>query len=155
MKSKKTTWLLLILSVVIWGTAGWKVYKAFDTGAEQPVVRKIAKAVEKDSISLLLNYRDPFLGNYSDVTVLPDPKPIKKSPVTSTVKPLQQPSVSPDVLFKGTLNVGKTCMAIIQKNNETLTVKAGDKVGDFKITAISDSQIILSKDGKKYEISVQ
>lgn len=155
MKSKKTTWLLLILSVVIWGTAGWKVYKAFDTQTEQPVARKITEVVEKDSISLLLNYRDPFLGNYSNATALSDPQPVKKSPVASVVKPPQSPPAAPDIQFKGTLNVGKAYMAIIQKNNETLTVKTGDKVGDFKITGISESQITLSKDGKKYEISVQ
>ena len=66
MKNKKVTYLLIVLTAVIWGTIGWKVYNAFKED-NVPIAAKGERAMpqkESDPIRLILDYRDPFLGDY-------------------------------------------------------------------------------------------
>lgn len=155
MKNKKVTYLLLVLSVVIWGTAGWKVYKAFNVQVEQPVIKQNAKNIKKDSITLLLNYRDPFLGNYSITAALVDTVPIKKKTVSNVTPPKKIEPEALDIQFKGIMNIGKIPMAILQKADKILTLKTGDEVDGYKITKIEENKIVLNKERKKYEIPIQ
>lgn len=94
MKNKKTTYLLLVLSIVVWGAAGWKVYNAFHTQPEVPTVKKETKTVLKDSISLLLNYRDPFLGKYNTIILSTDTAVLKRKVAVNTILSKQIPNPS-------------------------------------------------------------
>lgn len=155
MKNKKTTYLLLILSIALWGFIGWKVYTTFNfTKPEIPIIKKEPKIAKEDSISLLLNYRDPFLGKYSKSFSTKDSLPSRKKTTTVTLTPKQVPDI-PNIQFKGVINVGKTPMVIVQKNDKVITIKVGDEVDGFKLTKMDDNKIILSKERKKYEISIQ
>lgn len=155
MKNKKVTYLLLVLSVVIWGVAGWKVYKAFNVQVEQPVIKQNAKNIKKDSITLLLNYRDPFLGSYSITSALVDTVPLKKKTVSNVAPPKKVEPEALDIQFKGIMNIGKIPMAILQKAGKILTLKTGDEVDGYKITKIEENKIVLNKERKKYEIPIQ
>ena len=59
-KNKTSTYILLILSAIIWGTIAWKVYASMN---EIPVVTshptQSNKKEQKDTLKLLLNYKDP------------------------------------------------------------------------------------------------
>lgn len=150
------TYLLLVLSIAIWATVGWKVYQALDTNTVQPVARKVVEAVEQDSTPLLLNYKDPFLGGYNvPAQAQIETEPVKRNITSTHSQPQQNSPITPDFQLKGILNIGKSPMAIIQKNNETLTLKIGEAVDGFKITKMSDNMITLSKNGKKYAISIR
>lgn len=156
MKNKKVTYFLLVLSISLWGFIGWKVYKAFSYASpEIPTVKKETRIEKKDSVSLLLNYRDPFLGKYS-----PQPSPKDTSSIKRQVTAVSPPSkatesVSPAVQYKGRMNIGKTSMAILQHNGKVLTIQTGEEVDGYKLTRIEDDKITLHKDRKKYEISIQ
>lgn len=155
MKNKKVTYFLLVLSVGLWGFIGWKVYAAFNfTQPEIPTVKKEPTIVSEDSVALLLNYRDPFLGKYSQTILLKDTLPKRRKSMTVSVAPKQAPTL-PNVQFKGVINVGKKSMAIVQKSGKVITLKVGEEVDGFKLTKIDDSKIILSKERKRYEIPIQ
>lgn len=155
MKNKKVTYLLLVLSIALWGFIGWKVYNAFNYDQpEIPTVKKEVIMAEKDSIVLLLNYRDPFLGKYSSRSITKDTLPTKRQTVPA-VSPQKQVPTSPTVQYKGAMNVGNTSMAILQKNGKVLTIKIGEEIDGYKLTKIDDNKIILSKERKKYEIPIQ
>ena len=154
MKSKRTTYLLLIFSILIWTTVGWKIYQAFNANTEQPIAKKIVENLKKDSVVLLLNYKDPFLGGYN-ASAQAEPRPAKKRIISTNIKPQQKIPTTPEFQFKGTLNIGKLQMAIVQRNNETLTLKKGEILNGFKLTSINENMIILSKNGKKYDLSIR
>ena len=155
MKNKKATYLLLVLSIVLWGFIGWKVYSAFDYNQpEIPTVKKEVIMAEKDSIILLLNYRDPFLGKYSSRSISKDTLPVKRQTV-SVISPQKQAPVSPTIQYKGVMNVGNISMAILQKDGRVLTIKIGEEIDGYKLTKINDNNIILSKERKQYEIPIQ
>lgn len=156
MKSKKMTYLLLVLSIVVWGTAGWKVYKAFHTEVKTPVSIAQVKVQEKDSISLLLNYRDPFLGNYTvAATTVADTSSVIRKPTPVGVPRVAEPEHMPDIQFKGIMSVGKNSLAVLQTGGRVVTLKTGEEVEGYKVTKVSNGKVVLMKGQKKYEIPVQ
>ena len=146
---------MLVFSIGLWGFIGWKVYSTFNfPQPEIPIVKKELTIVAEDSISLLLNYRDPFLDKYSQTILLTDTLSEKRKSIVVSVASRQSPTL-PNVQFKGVINVGKTSMAIVQKSGKVITIKVGEEVDGFKLTKINDGKIILSKKRKKYEIPSQ
>lgn len=155
MKSKKTTYLLLTLSIVIWLTVGWKIYRAFNADTVEPVARKIIETLKKDSISLLLNYKDPFLGGYNVTAREQKAQPVTQKKVVPTIKSQPERPTAPEFQMKGTLNIGEAQTAILQKSNQTFTLKIGETLDGFRIIAINENRIVICKDGKRYELSIQ
>jgi len=155
MKNKKITYFLLVLSIILWGGIGWKFYSAFNYNQpEIPTIKKEIIVNKEDSATLLLNYRDPFLGKYSSTIVIKDTiSPRRKSVVTSL--PVKIESIVPQVQYKGAMNIGKTSMAILQKDDKVITVRIGEEIEGYKLIKMDDGKIILIKDRKKYEIPIQ
>ncbi|MDR0893650.1 MAG: hypothetical protein LBN24_13760 [Mediterranea sp.] len=160
MKSnKKLTYLLLVLSVVVWSTAGWKVYKAFGAQAPLPPAKKtVGQPPVAQQVALLLNYKDPFLGGYADnkpsQPTVPSASTAKRS-VKAPPTQLPPPEETPNIRFKGVMQVGKSTLAILQTAGGTISLKAGETVDSYKLAHIDDRKIVLRKGSKKYEIPIQ
>ncbi|KAB5492149.1 hypothetical protein [Flagellimonas hadalis] len=86
--SKNTkTYILLGLVLVIWGIIGYKLISAFSPDPEPVTFMettnfKSKNRAQKDTFSLLANYRDPFLGTWN--TSRPKKKqgaPVKKESI--------------------------------------------------------------------------
>lgn len=156
LKSKRMTYLLLALSIVIWGVAGWKVYQAFRSPAETPLVKKEVKIIEKDTVSLLLNYKDPFLGYYQETTPATESPSVQdQSAISSIPNKTLDPIIAPNIQFKGLMRVGNTLLAILQSESKLVTLKAGEEVDGYKLTKVDHNKVVLSKNKKKYELSLQ
>lgn len=156
MKSKKMTYLLLVLSIVIWGTAGWKVYQAFHSETDVPTITTQTKIVEKDSVALLLNYRDPFLGNYVIVATAKDTSAAIKRHKPNSISPKEtKKENAPDIQFKGVMKMEKNSLIILQTRSGIVTLKTGEEVDGYRITKLGNNKVVLTKGGKKYEISSQ
>lgn len=157
MKNKKpVTLILLFLCVIIWGTIGWKVYSAFqenDVVIVQPT-KKNATAEKKDTLHLLLNYRDPFLGEYSDSAMKEEDDTIYPVALEG-VEDEPAIEISPDFRYKGIIRLGKNTQAMVQWNGKSLMFKTKDKVGEFTITQITEEKLIVSRKNKKYELPIQ
>jgi hypothetical protein len=156
--NKKLTYLLLVLSIVVWGIAGWKVYKAFHTETPLPVTKSNLKPMPtKEQTTLLLNYKDPFLGGYAESTTTTDAAtttPRKNRPQLAVVQ-TPPPEESPNIRFKGVMHVGNNTLAILQTNSATINLKVGESVNDYKLTHVDDQKIVLRKGKKRYEIPIQ
>ncbi len=156
MKKKVTTYVLLTLCIVIWGTIGWKVYSALQDDTPVPVrAAKVAAVPPKETPSLLLNYRDPFLGGYPQQKVKTEkasPEPVVER--REYAEP-PQTEVVPDFQYKGIIRFGKMTQAIINRNGESLMLKANEKVGEFNVVQITEAKLVVSRKNKKYELSVQ
>lgn len=153
---KRTTSVLLLLCIVIWGTIGWRVFNNLN---DSPVpVAQVAKSVmeiKKDSISLLLNYRDPFLGDYlmedsSRAEVVQEVVYVNPEPDLGF-----EQEVTPDFQFKGTIRIGKTSQAIVTRQDENILLNVRDKIGEFVVLDISENILTVSRTGKKYQLSIE
>lgn len=156
MKKKATTYILLSLCLVIWGTIGWKVYSAMQDDIPVPVNKIPAQAIPpKDTIALLLNYRDPFLGGYSKQATQVEEPPREVAPKQEVNAGQTETEVVPDFQYKGTIRMGKTTKAIVNRNGESMLLKANGRVGEFNILRIEDSRLVVTRKNKRYELPVQ
>ena len=150
MKSKKST-----ISIALWGFIGWKIYDAFHQDkAEVPITKKELKINQNDSISLLLKYRDPFLGKYAANSNIKDTLP-KRKYKPSIVPVYSEPEIPPNIQYKGIMSIGKATAAILQSDNKIVTIRKGETVDGCKLIRIDDDKVLISKGRKKYEIPIQ
>lgn len=153
---KSTISVLLFLCFAVWGTIGWKVYNNLK---DPPVpVSRVSKPVmpeKKDSINLLLNYQDPFLGDFL----------IEDEPTTEVV---QEPNfetleqqmgyreeIIPNFQYKGIIRIGKVSQAIVAHQDENILLSVQDKIGEFVVLKITEEALTVSRAGKKYELNLE
>ncbi|SHH87935.1 hypothetical protein [Flavobacterium defluvii] len=149
MKNKKNIYILLPLVLFVWGAVLFQVFSF--TNADEIIPEsnpefgiKPLKINKRESFSININYRDPFLGKmYNPETVL-HPKTIS----AKTVKVIKkaEPLVWPNIIYKGlisdTKGKSKIFMLIIDGKNYYM------KVGD------TENEIFL-KDGDKESVYVK
>lgn len=151
MKSKSTIILLSIAVVVLWGIIAYKFFIAIpDSSAVVPMQAKPSSKVIPETDTLLLNYKDPFLGNIV---------PLKKSIVTSNkiIVPAQKIASSPKekvtIRYIGIIRANKGTKHIVNINGSTHTVSKGDETGGFRLTTITDDSLFFTKNNHTYSIA--
>jgi Tfp pilus assembly protein PilP len=148
--------VLLTLSIVIWGTIAWKVYAAMhEESHEMPVAPSVLKSAKPAAPTLLLNYKDPFLGDYRSVPQPADEKPARQNRPSARLPAEQTPEVMPDFTYKGFIRMGKEVKAMVERDGKSLQLKVGDRIGLFGIERIEPYQLTVTYQRRKYELSVQ
>lgn len=148
---KITTHLLLMASIIIWGTIIWRLIKVFkneevivETICPQPIINK------PDSVVLLLNYEDPFLKDPGNKTIAKEEE--FNNPDIDFYP--QEPEVvqGPAFKFKGILKAGKKSYGLLDLAGETIMVSARERIGDFYIVSISADKIVVRRQGLDMEL---
>ncbi len=157
MKKKATILILLFLCIVVWGTIGWKVYSALQE--ETPVLVASVKApapkAQPDTLALLLDYRDPFLGGYPQQRKQVEETSLRQAVDREVYAEQPQEEVIPDFEYKGVVRMGQTTQAIVSRHGENLMVKVNEKVGEFSVLKITDNTLLVSRKNKQYELPIQ
>ncbi len=97
MKKNQRTYLLLALVLGVWGLIAYRVFGVINpnpTKPEQLVVSNNFKPQglkERDTFSIVADYRDPFLGT----------APVAKKTKTSTIKTLKMEAPTKSISFTG------------------------------------------------------
>lgn len=137
MKNKKKTYLLLAIVVIIWALLIYRFFSLTvgDTAEllpEQIHMNGLLAVKKRDTFSVNVNYRDPFLGKMyvADNTIKPQNKRPKKV----------EPVVWPDVIYKGMVSDtkdkkkvfmliidGKTYLMKEKETEEGITLKKGNR----------------------------
>lgn len=153
---KSTVSILLFLCFVVWGTIGWKVYSDLkDSSLPVLQVTKPVIAEKKDSVYLLLNYRDPFLGDF----LMEDEVSTEVLQDQNFETPEQQMGYEEDIIpnfqYKGTMRIGKVSQAIVAHQDESILLSVQDKIGEFVVLQISEKVLTVSRAGKKYQLNLE
>ncbi len=146
LKSKKSLYVLIPLTLVIWGTVVYKVYTGLNP--ELPPVEQFDASRFRESVNqkdtlveLKLPEYDPFLGtSYRKEPVVP-----KK------IKVVQQDQFQwPKVIYLGTVaeKKNKQKVAAIEINGRRQTVERGDLVDSLKIVSISKESLKVQYKGR-------
>lgn len=148
MKNKKNIYILLAVVLFVWGAVLYQVF-SFTNSNEIPVsnnpefIIKPLKIKERQTFTININYRDPFLGKmYAPQTVsnVKASTKIKKQPKS------QENLVWPSILYKGMIsdvkNKSKIFMLII--NSQYHYMKIGD----------TENEIFL-KEGNKESVYIK
>lgn len=143
MGSKKKTYILLTVVILVWGLIGFRIYKAV-----KPAIPKIKTSdkiasfkpinvIKNDTFSLKSDYRDPFLGTFA----------IKKRTQKTTKKKTKlKPEkitkiIFPKIRFKGIIapknnnakrfiikiNANKVLFKLLETHQEIKLLKGDDK----------------------------
>lgn len=154
MKNKKKTYILLVIVLIIWGLLIYKFFSfaSKDVTSENLEIALSVKALaitKRDTFSIDVNYRDPFLGKMymADKSAVSLKRKVK----------IKEPVVWPSVVYKGvvsdTKDKKKVFMIIISghtylmKEKETeqeVTLKKGDR-----------ESIDIKYKGENYNILIQ
>lgn len=151
-RKKITTFVLLIVAVLIWGIIILKVAGG-GRQVEKPVVKKQPENAVNNvrKVPLKLDYRDPFLGEFVRVrrvrtTALPQVGIVRKTS--------EQPPV-PDFIFKGLIGNDSGRKAMVMKNGNMYLLAPGEMAGDFKIVDIFPEYIIVQNGKHRMEVKVR
>ena len=157
MKNKKIIYVLLPLTLIIWGMIVYKIFFNTDTQEEsssfvQSKRVKNSAVTSTDTFTLLLNYTDPFLkqerrvtpNNGSTTKKTTEPKPQKNTEV------LNWPIVKYGGLVKQVNKENE--LAIVSINGSSTFMKTGETVNDIKLIRIYNDSIIVSFQTQKRTI---
>lgn len=141
MNNKKlVTVILLVAAVLVWGLVTFKVVRG-SRKTEIPSVsfspREPLDLEGKDS--LVLDYLDPFLREFSRAK---KPGAVPSSPASRPVKKTEQ-SPEPDFTYKGMIGNGTGRMACVIKNGTLFVIEPGEKIGVYRIVAVTPQALLL------------
>lgn len=148
MKSKKTTYILLVSTLFLWGSVIYRIvsYTRNDIPVPNNVARKTSVPhVDTLDFSLKLDYRDPFFDvGKKQVTAKSTKIVFKTAP-----KPEPQPPV---FKYKGMIRNKKSIYAMIELDGLVETISRYKPVQGYKILSINSDSLIVEKYGQKFSI---
>jgi len=155
MKNKKSIYILLPVVLLIWGLV---IYRLFDFTADDipdgtPLNFKVKPLAikPKDTFSINVNYRDPFLGKmYLPVQ---GKKTIKKASTTKQTPPLIWPSIVYKGIVSDNKNKKKVFMLII--SGQTFLMSEKDTQLDVHLTGGNREYITVRFQGVANKIFLQ
>jgi hypothetical protein len=153
MKNKKLLYLLIPLTVLIWGNIIYKIVATVNSGNEAQIqsIHQIENsAIENMNDTFLINpnYRDPFLGKMikkeTDVTTTSIATPLK------TVKNTPVISTWPAIVYLGIIKNQKSNkqLTLVQINGQSYSMKIGESVSEIELCKVCKDSIEL-KFGKE------
>jgi hypothetical protein len=154
MSKKGKTYILLVIVFGIWGTVGYQIFSKMspeDTPilTENTTINFSPKTIlKKDSFSINLKHRDPFLG-----------KPYQKENSTKrrmTKVSKKEAIVFPSILYRGMISKQKSVANIymVEINGTTKLFKIGSTIENIKLLKGSKKSISLSFKGERKTVSI-
>lgn len=154
MKNKKTTYILLVVVLFVWAMV---IYQFFSfSGSSEPITEnhtalniKPIQAPKRDTFSINVNYRDPFLGKMYN--------PHNKLKKRNTPSKPKEPVVLPPIIYKGLVSDSddkrKVFMVIIK--GKTFFMKEKDTEEEILLLKGNREFIEVKYKGKKNKILIQ
>ena len=150
MKSRRTTYLLLIAAVGIWGLVTWKIFFPADRPVPAAQVQAFTPPPRSPvSDTLRTDYPDPFLKGFA----------LAERPVVRTVRMLPgKPAVARreqlKIIHLGTISSAGQRFYILTVGDRQYELPAGGRAGDFELTGCSRDSLYLQKDGVIYGVKL-
>ncbi|MGL4599303.1 MAG: hypothetical protein ACRCYO_17405 [Bacteroidia bacterium] len=148
-------YVLLPIVLAIWGTIGWKIYAGLQEKTETKQTPQTGAMLPKnelqaESLSLVANYRDPFLeGAVSQQQTNTIQTPKVNQPAVQTPKPqpiVETPQQWPQITYNGLIkrNGEEKVVGFLTVDGQSHFVKPGDKAGSVNIVKLWKDSIQVS-----------
>jgi hypothetical protein len=152
MKNKKLIYVLFPLVILIWGFIFYRILSHSGNDQFEQVTKKTinvrSSTNKEDTISLSVNYRDPFLGSELAITYSKSENVIKsslsnKTNIQQTHILMSIPIDFPEIRYFGfiTNQKDKKKLGLIRVNNKDILMKEGEFSEGFKVVKIFDDSI--------------
>ncbi len=146
MRSKATTYLLLLTVATVWGLIAWKLFSPSASGVAGPAaVPSVAtKDVAEDTLSL--NYRDPFLSGGRALKPVPPSGPVMH-PLPPP--PAAKKSVKHNIRYIGRIRRQGVEYSLAEINGDLHTVRPGEQIDNYRLDNIFADSLHFSFDGER------
>lgn len=153
MKNKKMTYFLVPVVIIIWGLVIYKIFSYTDSSSDKNAIPTISNqketiAIEKDTFSIIADYKDPFLGknisiydeDYNNETESENDK--KKVPEVKK----EEPKINikwPSIIYGGIIYNAKTkkSVGLVKINNRDYLGNKGNKIEEIEIVEMYNDSI--------------
>ena len=146
MKSRWTTYVLLVVVLAVWGAVAWKIFNPSSKDEANTVPQVRVQAVPKEhQDTLLCDYPDPFL---KGVRKVPAGRPALR------VLP-KKPAVRRERLVcthLGTMASGKRVFHILTFEDRQYELSAGESAEGFTLRGYDRDSLYLEKEGVVYGV---
>ena len=154
MKNKTKTYLLISIVFGIWGTIGYKILSVVNPDdSKQPIATldisfQPKTIIQKDTFSIQLIHRDPFLGTLTSNTIHKK----KKAKATKV-----QNAPEPIITYQGVIKKQNSLNQIftLSINNQQYLLKKGQTIDDITLVKGNTKEVIIRLNGKLKTISFQ
>ena len=149
MKNKKFSYVLIPVVALVWGLIIYKVYQSWFAEAEFAVVENSAPppskspVLQKTTIELIADYRDPFLGKSYN----PQPKPkIAKAPKPVKKKEVKPPQPWPEISFQGIIKNTQSGakLGLLKIDGKSTICREEQVINEITVQQIFSDSILLS-----------
>ncbi|MDR1199876.1 MAG: hypothetical protein LBK94_12855 [Prevotellaceae bacterium] len=155
MKSKYTTYLLIISVIIIWGLIAKRIFFSGDDDTDAVQTRKSPQNVQlQQADTLYLNYADPFLKTQ-----------VRKRQRQSSAKPnLSQPKKeakqhADNILLQYVGYVkernNETVSYLIKINGIQQIMKKNDNIDGLKLIKVTADSLFFEKEDNKYSVYIE
>jgi hypothetical protein len=148
MKSRVTTYVLIIAVIAVWGFIAWKFF--FANPDETPaIIRQMpdSKSQNSEEQPLLLDYSDPFLKN-ALAPKAPESsasRTIPKAAITPQGKPIL-PKAKPPITYIGAIKTGGRTSYIFEYDGMQQMITLGEDMAGFRLAEGWPDSVRITKD---------
>jgi len=145
MKNNKATIIVLTITLsIVWGIVFYKIGKNIFSNEQiiQPLI-KADKSVKNDTITIHMNYRDPFLD-----------RPHKDNYASSDIDTIQAIIPPPEFLYKGRMKFKRSEKLIIEKKGEILYSKKDTIIDGYKVYRVTDDTLFITRGGALFKLGL-
>lgn len=146
MKSKLTTYLLIIAVTAVWGVIAWKVLSPPQPDASGPAATRHVPAKDETADTLLLNYRDPFLSGHR---ATPATQPTGLVMRSLPPGPVAKKAVKHNVRYVGRIRRKGVEYSLAEVNGTLHTMRPGQTADDYRLDKIFPDSLYFTFDGER------
>lgn len=147
-KIKLSTYALLLIVLLIWGTIGYKIYDYLRPNQE-PEFILTNFAPESNLVSVLdtfvpqFEYDDPFVE-----------KKTRIRKVAPNYKKVKQEFPKPALRYKAFWKVDRKVTVLIEMGGEDKILTPGEQLGDYRLIKATDQKIWIQKGKRRFSYSI-
>lgn len=155
MKSRITTYVLIVAVVAVWGFVAWKIFSSKPDKPPIAVQHVPTRIMDNDAQKqLLLDYKDPFLKG--TVTAKPLASIALNQPKTKPTTPkITVPPAPLPFKYTGTISTGDRRLYIFEYSGAQHMLAADEELAGYKLTEIWPDSIRFSKEGEFFTAILQ
>jgi len=161
MKNKKLTILLICAVAAVWGIIIYRILFNEESGGAKPLFASVKLIdepldqyfIKEDTASLVLSYRDPFLGGvYSDLKHIADHSQASVAIAPAVVEPI--PINWPAIQYSGYISnsSNQNGVSIVSVNGKERMVAEGEVFEGVKVVKNNKDSILVEWEGNRKHI---
>lgn len=146
MTSKRTTYPLLAVALVVWGIIAYKLFSSEGPSAPSGEPGSGASAPPATAVrdTLRADYRDPFLGKLPEAPRKPSAAVVRPS------APRAPERAKTLIVWTGTLRKQERVYYLISLDGVPYMIRPGESAGGFTLSRVGADSVVLSQGPHSY-----